>query len=126
MSQVERLAADETPEGNSLVRALSATTEVCALPDGWAGKFVTFYNNSTSIAYVNFGTTADMTLDETTDTVRGSDPFPLTLTAATPKLLVPAGGVRARIRVPADATHFAHKSAGTGKLYGVLSTGPGI
>lgn len=127
MSQVERFAADDCPTGNAFVRTLSATTEVCELPAGWAGKFVTFYNTSSALAYVNFGTAVDMTLDEATDSVRdGSDPHGLTLTAASPKVVVPANAVKTRVRIPPDATFIAHKSSGTGKLIGVPSTGPGV
>lgn len=119
----ERQAADLSHNSsNTFQRDTVTSSEACAIPAEWSGKFVEFVAMDADV-YIRFGTVSSVAVAYTTASVRGGDPFALTATASGPHLIIPAGQ-RVHERVDTSWTHFAHIASATGgRLFANLATG---
>lgn len=128
MSTTERMQSDDSrSEAHMLASVTTANGQRLALPTGWAGKYVWMQAVAGSGAAVDIGVnfgTSGVQVDLTSASTVTAEA--LSANATAPDVYLVASALPQRVRVPSDATHFAHiGTATTGRLRFGLATGTG-
>ena len=126
MSTTERMQSDDSRSEAHALATVASSTRI-QLPTGWAGKYIWMQAVAGSGAAVdvgvNFGSSTVTVANSSLSTVTSEA---LSANATAPDVYLVAGALPQRIRVPSDATHFAHiAGATTGYLRFGLATGTG-